>query len=363
MRAQVYYGPKDMRMEDRPIPNPGPDGAVLKVKCCGICHFIDMPSWDVPDLMGVGKVHGHEWCGEIVEVGANVTDYKVGDLAYMEPVFTPCYRCEFCLQKDYWRCMNPMQNGMADGAFAEYLKLPFLPKDGAMVVPDVLPHRDLALIEPLALSVGVADKAKPGDTVVVIGQHLIGLGITAFLKHKVGVAKIITGATSKLHLKASEEVGADVVVNCAEKDISKVVLQETKGKGADQVMLTSHRPGAFNEGINSVRGRGIIWSCAYGFPLRLGGKAGQVPRYNVGMDYHGPLEPDISFMPHFAYARTAWGTLGLRIPRFLDAIELMKSGVITAEKYVTEIFPLEKLNEAFDRATDYNENIEVMVEP
>ncbi len=365
MKAAVYYGPGDMRIEERRRPDPGVDGAVVKIKACGVCGFIDVPSWETPDTMGVGKVRGHEFSAEIVEVGSNVTDFKVGDMVFVEPVFTPCYRCEACLQKDYWRCANPMQSGMADGGFAEYMKLPFLPKDGAFKVPrnTGLTYRDLALLEPLGLSVGVAQKAKPGDTVVVIGQHLVGLGITAYLKQKMGVKKVITGSVFKKHLKASEEVGADIVVDCGEKDIGKVVMKETKGKGADQVMITDWRPGALVEAINSVKRGGIIWGCSYGFPIRLGGQLGNVPRYQLGMDYHGPIEPAISFDPNFVYMRIAWGTLGLRIPRFLEVIELMKTGVITAEKYVTDIFPLEKTKEAFDKASDFNESIEVMVEP
>lgn len=360
MKAAVYYGPGDMRIEERPKPETGVDGAVVKVKACGVCGFIDIPAWETSDTMGTGKSRGHEWSGEIVQVGSNVKNFKADDRVYIEPVFKPCYHCEACLQKDYWRCSSP--DMALDGAFAEYLWLPFLPKDGTVKLPDDMSMRDLALIEPLGLSVGVAMKAQPGDNVLVIGQHLVGLGITAYLKQKMGVAKVITGSVSKKHLKASEEVGADVAVNILEKDIAKVVLQETKGRGADQVMITDWRPGALLEAIGSLKRAGIIWGCSYGFPIRLGGQAGRVPRYQIGMDYHGPLEPAISFDPNFAYMRIAWGTLGLRAPRFAEAIELMRSGV-NAKNYVTDIFPLDKTKEAFDRAMDINDTIEVMVEP
>jgi L-iditol 2-dehydrogenase len=360
VKAAVYYGPGDMRVEERRKPVPGVDGAVVKVKDCGVCGFIDIPAWETPDLMGAGRSRGHEWSAEIVELGSNVRDFKVGERVYIEPVFRPCYRCEACLQKDYWRCSHP--DMALDGAFAEYLWLPFLPRDGAVKMPDDISMRDLALIEPLGLSVGVAMKAKPGDTVVVIGQHLVGLGITAYLKQKMDVARVITGSVSKKHLKASEEVGANVAVNVLEKDLVKTVLQETKGRGADQVMVTDWRPGALVEAIGSLKRAGIIWGASYGFPIRLGGQLGQTPRYQLGMDYHGPIEPAISFDPGFAYMRTPWGTLGLREPRFKEAIDLMKSGIVTADKYVTDIFPLDKTKEAFDRALDINETIEVMVE-
>lgn len=99
-----------------------------------------------------------------------------------------------------------------------------------MKMPDDISMRDLALIEPLGLSVGVAMKAKPGDTVVVIGQHLVGLGITAYLKQKMDVARVITCSVSKKHLRASGEVGADIAVNVLEKDLVKTVLQATKAE-------------------------------------------------------------------------------------------------------------------------------------
>lgn len=61
MKAAVYYGPGDMRIEERRKPAPGVDGAVVKVKDCGVCGFIDIPAWETPDLMGTGKSRGHEW--------------------------------------------------------------------------------------------------------------------------------------------------------------------------------------------------------------------------------------------------------------------------------------------------------------
>jgi L-iditol 2-dehydrogenase len=317
------------------------------------------------DNMSVGKARGHEWSAEITEVGANVTDFAVGDRVYMEPVFRPCYTCEACLQKDYWRCANPMGiggTGVLDGGFAEYMWLPFVTKGSVIKLPQTLSFRDLALVEPLGLSVGMASKAKPDQVIVVLGQHLVGLGITAYLKKKMGVTKIITSAVSKKHLKASKEVGADIALDAINDDIVKVVMQETSGKGADQVMLTDPRPAALLQAIGAVRRTGVVWLTHYGFPIRLGGSLGVTPRYSIGLDWHGPVVPPVSFDPGLLYMRSAWGTLGERVPRFQAAIELMESGVITAEKYVTHIFPLDKTKEAFDKAMDFNECIEVIVE-
>jgi L-iditol 2-dehydrogenase len=360
MKAAIYYGPGDIRIEERPKPKPGVDGVVLKVKVCGVCGFVDLDAWERPDTMSFGKARGHEWSAEVVEVGSKVTDFAVGDRVYMEPVFKPCYRCEACLQKDYWRCSNSMQ-GAVDGGFAEYTWLPFVTKGSVIKLPKTLSFRDLALVEPLGLSVGLARKAKPGDVVVVLGQHLVGLGVTAFLK-KMGVAKVITTAISKKHLKASQEVGADIALDAINDDVVKAVMQATSGRGADVVMATDPRPAALLQAIGAVRRTGAVWLTHHGFPIRLGGALGNAPRYAIGLDWHGPVEPPVSFDPGFIYMRTAWGTLGERIPRFQEVCELMESGVITADKYVTHTFPLDKTKEAFDKAMDFHETIEVQVE-
>lgn len=362
MKAAVYYGPGDMRIEERPKPVTGADGVVVKVKDCGVCGFIDLGAWESIDTMGVGKIRGHEWSGEIVEVGPNVTGFAVGDRVYMEPIFKPCYRCEACLQKDYWRCANPMHSGMVEGAFAEYQWIPFTSEASLAKLPDTLSFRDLALVEPLGLSIGIAKKTKPGDTVVVLGQHLVGLGITAYLKNKMDVGKVITTSISQKHLQASEEVGADIALNAINDDVVKTVMQETLGRGADHVVVTDPRPAALLQGIGAVRRTGCVWLTQYGFPIRLGGALGQTPRYSIGLDWHGPVEPPVSFEPGLLYMRSAWGVMGERVPRFQEAVALMESGVITAEKYVTHIFPLEETKEAFDKAMDFNECIEVMVE-
>lgn len=362
MKVAVFYGPGDIKIEERPKPDPGVDGVVVKIKDCGICGYLDVPLWETNNGMGRGSIRGHEWSGEIVEVGSNVTDFHVGERIYMEPVFRPCYRCEACLQKDYAHCSNRMAGGPMNGAFAEYMLIPFVTKEATIKYDDKLSFRDLALVEPLCLSVGVAKKAKPGENILVLGQHLVGLGMTAYLKKYMDVAKVITGSVSEKHLKASEGVGADIALDSIEDDIAKVVMRETKRKGADQVIVTDPRPAALMQALNSVKASGIIWLTNYTFPIRLHSKLQDVPRYMIGMDWHGPVEPPISSEPSFAYIKGAWGTLGERMPRFLEALKLIESGAITAEKHVSHIFPLDKIKEAYDVAADYNESTEVMIE-
>ena len=101
MKAAIYYGPGDIRLQDIELPHANPEGVVVKVMACGVCDILDLPVWkNWPEGgQGIGLARGHEFSGEIVEVGSQVTDFKVGDRIFTEPVYRPCYRCEACRTK------------------------------------------------------------------------------------------------------------------------------------------------------------------------------------------------------------------------------------------------------------------------
>jgi len=251
------------------------------------------------------------------------------------------------------------------GAFAEYLCIPFVADKSFIKLPETLSFRDLALVEPLSLSVGLARKAEAGDVVVVLGQDLMGLGTVAELK-KMGVAEVITGDISQKHLQASREVGADIVVDTLNEDIVQVVMKETSGAGADVVIQTDDRPIALLQAISMVRRLGRVWlGLAYSAPLSFSSSA--LSGIHSGTRWIGPdagySESPLTFDPGMMTLQTAWGTLGGKMPRWLEAVELIRSGKITADKHVTHVFPLDNIKEAFETALNPHESIKVVVEP
>jgi threonine dehydrogenase-like Zn-dependent dehydrogenase len=247
-----------------------------------------------------------------------------------------------------------------DGSFAEYLWIPFITGESAIKLPETLDYRNLSLIEPLGLAVGLARKAKAGDSVLVLGQELIGLGVVAKLKER-GIGTVIACDVSDKRLKASKNVGADIIVNSLEEDVTKVVMKETSGKGADVVIVLDPRPLALLQALSATRRAGMIWLATnYTSPFKFSS-----PLVSTEI-YIGPIasyiEPPVTFNPCLVSCQTAWGTLRERQPRWLEAIKLIQSGKITAEKHVTHVFPLEKIEEAFNAALT-NEAIKVLVEP
>ncbi|MBN2038573.1 MAG: alcohol dehydrogenase catalytic domain-containing protein [Spirochaetes bacterium] len=368
MKAAIYYGPGSIKYEEVPYPKCAADGVVLKMGACGVCNVMDVDAWYKWSTggQGVGLARGHEWSGEIVEVGPRVKGFKVGDKIFQNPVFKPCFNCNYCFEEDYWRCINWRQ-GMAHraihGGFAEYLSIPFITHESAAILPDSLNWLDLAMIEPVYLGVGLAKKANEGETALIIGQELMGLSITAVMKER-GV-KVITTDISKKHREASEEAGADVVIDSLNEDVAQRVLQETKGHGADVAIVVDTKPVAFIQALSSVRRSGKVWLAAYYYspfkvPPGVGPTAGDMTSWiGPGIAY---TEPTIGFDPNFAHVQIAWGTLGERVPRWHEAAKLIQSGKISAKKHVSSIFPLEKTAEAFTLTAENHDEIKVMVQ-
>jgi len=368
MKAAIYYAPGDIRIEEVTYPKCIPEGVIVKVGACGVCTVMDVDAWVrwARGGEGTGLARGHEWAGEIVEVGSKVRDFKVGDRIFQNPVFKPCHRCNYCYEGDYWRCVNWVE-GLAQraihGGFAEYVAIPFVTNESAAKMPNNLSWADLSMIEPLYLAIGLARKADAGETALVIGQELMGLGTVAKLKER--NVKVITSDVSKRRLEAAGEVGADVVIDSINEDVVRVVMKETKGKGADVVIVNDTRPVALMQAISSVRRAGVIWLAGFYYsPFKVRADVG--PSEGKATVWQGPgagyTDPSIGFDPSLLHMQVAWGTLGPRVQRWLEAAELIQSGKITAKKHVTSIFPLAKTKEAFDLATNDHDQIKVVVE-
>jgi len=357
MKAAIYYGAGDVRIEDIQCPTAedGIDGlgVVVKIGACGICNHKDIYRYQMTQSppCAIGIALGHEYSGEVVEIGPNVTGVKVGDRV-MGYAMRPCLECEACKAKEYARCPNLLSGaggGFTNGGMAEYILFPYSTPYTFTKLPDTMSYRNGALFEVIILGIGMANKAKAGDTVVIIGADMTGLSTIAILK-EIGAAKIIVSDVSKKRLEAAKALGADVVVNDFDEDLSRVVMKETKGEGANVVIVIEPRPINFRQAIDVVRLEGAIWlATEWDIPFAL--QPNQEQPEQAGM--HRRIQFTV---------RCPWGTLGLNKPRLQKSIELIEAGTISAEKYAT-VFPLEKVTEAFELAVNPHESIKVILEP
>lgn len=193
MKAALWYNVKDVRVENVQEPQVKDDTVKIKVKWCGICGSDLHEYLAGPIFIPVGHPHpitgemapvilGHEFSGEIVEVGKNVTNLKVGDRVAVEPMDV-CGKCPACLEGKYNLCSSLGFHGLAGGGggFSEYTTFPakFVHK-----IPDSLSYEKAALIEPMSVALHSlrVGKFEIGQTAVVAGAGPIGLATVECLK-------------------------------------------------------------------------------------------------------------------------------------------------------------------------------------
>lgn len=210
MRAAVFHGPHDVRVEERPVPRPGPGEVLLEVSHCGVCgtdlHFV-LQGWGTD----WGRVAGHEYSGTVTAVGDGVEGWAPGD-AVIVGAGSTCGTCRHCRAGRPSLCTTPAYERSPDGrqgAFAEYTVAHV---SELRRVPPGLSLRDAALAEPLAVALhGIArGGAEPGTRVLVTGCGPIGALTVAALRAG-GVEGVVVSEPAPARAALAEALGARVV--------------------------------------------------------------------------------------------------------------------------------------------------------
>jgi L-iditol 2-dehydrogenase len=213
MKVAVVTAPGETRVLDVPKPTVGPADVLVKIRACGICgsDAFYIAIGGVPPRQGQTPL-GHEPAGEVVEVGSDVTDIAVGDRVVINPMAAPS---------------GIIGNGGATGALADYLLIENAVRGTSLeVVPDHIPFEVAALNEPMAVARHGVNRCqpKPSDKVVVFGAGPIGLGATIAFK-SLGVSHVVVADLIPARLEKALAVGADAVINSAEEDVAKRLLE------------------------------------------------------------------------------------------------------------------------------------------
>ncbi len=242
MRAVVYRGVNDMRVETVPVPAIGPGELLIRIATCGICGTdlkkIHSGSHSAP------RIFGHEMAGTIAAVGAGVTDYAVGDRV-MTFHHVPCGKCYYCRKQTPAQCPLYKKTGVtagfdpSGGGFAEYIRVMdfVVANRGVVRIPDGVPFEQAAFVEPVNTvlkGVKVLNLA-PDDTVLVIGQGPIGL-MHAVLASRIG-AKVLTSDLYPERHAIAAKFGLQHPIHAGTENVVERVLAETEGRGADAVVL------------------------------------------------------------------------------------------------------------------------------
>lgn len=338
MKAAVFHGAGDIRVEEVPDPVVDSTSIIVKVKASGICGS-DLH----PYRQGgpKGAIFGHEFSGEVVEVGSEAKDISLGDRIVAVPCMV-CMDCYWCKQGKYTRCPSLKLPGPdVPGAFAEYVKINHADKglgEVGVKLPDNLSYEVGSTVEPLSVALYCVNKAqvKQPDTVVVIGAGAIGLGIVQVLKAK-GISNIIVSGRRQNRLDLAEKCGAHLVVDAATDDIVKVVTEQRAEKMADVVFECAGMPQTFMQSMMLVH---------------HGGKVALVGLYEeqFKMNLSWPVAKDVSLI----------GCLGEDFP---GSMELISSGKVDTKPLISHEFALDDVKEAFEAAVHAPDAVKVILKP
>jgi L-iditol 2-dehydrogenase len=346
MKAAVFHGPGDIRIEDVPEPTPGPGEVKIRVRNCSTCgtdlkiyrfgHYrIDPP-----------RVMGHEIAGEVVELGDGVTGHEIGDRVQVIAAI-PDMTCEECRRGHETVCRNQESMGYQyEGGFAEYTIVPrsVLHAGGLNPIPDGVGFDEASVAEPLACVLNGQELARvgEGDVVVVFGAGPIGC-LHVRLARSRGAARIIMVELNRARLDlAAGLVRPDDTVCAEDGDVVEQVLKLTDGRGAD-VVVTAAAAGAAQEQA-----------------LRITAPRGRVSFFG-GLPKDNPTITVDSNVVHYSEL-TIVGANGSSPEHNRRALELIASGAVPVKDLITVRLPLERVLDALDTVAR-GEAIKVTIEP
>lgn len=352
MKAAFWYNKKDMRIEEIEEPSVPNDSVKIKVKWCGICGSdlheyvagpILIPTEHPHPLSGktAPVVLGHEFSGEIVEVGSNVSKLKIGDRVVAEPMIV-CGKCPSCLEGKYNLCTSLGCHGQCGtiGGFSEYSVLPerFVHK-----IPDELSYERAALAEPVTVGMHSIDRAnfKIGQTALVLGAGPIGLGTIECLK-AAGASLVICFQRKSVRQEYAKRAGADIILDPNEVDVVSKIMEITGGVGVDVAFETTGSEIGFTTAFNSIKSDGTLVITSL-------------------------WESEVKFNPNFLvfFEKKIVGTMGYR-NNYPTTIAHMNNGNIKTEGWITKKIHLDDIvEEGFETlcGPDKKNHVKILVTP
>ncbi len=261
MRAAVYRGVNDVRVETIPVPEIGPGEVLVKIHTCGICGTdlkkIHTGSHDAP------RVFGHEMAGTIVKVGEGVRGFIVGDrvMAYHH---IPCGECYYCRKQTFAQCEVYKKVGCtagfspSGGGFAEYIRvMDWIVRRGLVKIPDEIPFEQAAFIEPVNTcykAVRLLD-LKADETVLVIGQGSIGI-LLAALAWQTGATVLTSDLYAERHAVAAK-FGLHHPLD-GNGDVVAAARAATDGRGADVALVAVGGNALIKLAMDAIRPGGRV---------------------------------------------------------------------------------------------------------
>ena len=324
MKAAVLYGKEDVRLEQRPVPEPGPGEVLVRIQAaltCGTDLKVFRNGGHAKMLETIPALFGHEFAGIIEKIGPGVTDWRKGQRV-VAANSAPCGSCFTCKRSQPNLCEDLL---FVNGAYAEYLLLPErIVKKNLLEIPGKLSFQAAALTEPLACVLRGVQAITPnrGETVVVLGAGPVGLMFVQ-LAAKAGAKVIALGKGTK-RLEAALRCGAEVILDLATLDdpLSAIRKATPESKGPDICIEAVGRPQAWSQALSIVRPGGRV--------LLFGGcPAGT----EVPLDTRRVHYDELSILSVFHHTPEA----------IRQSLNLLANGIVKPDLLITRHAPLDDL--------------------
>ena len=262
MRAAVYRGVNDVRVETVPVPKTGPGELLVRVHTCGICGTdlkkISSGSHSAP------RIFGHETAGVVAAVGTGVSQFQPGDRVV---VFhhIPCGECYYCRHKTFAQCETYKKVGCtagfepAGGGFAEYVRvMDWIVSQGTVRIPDEVSFEQACFVEPVNTCMKGIETLQvvPDENILVIGQGPIGIILSTLAKRS--GARVVTSDLYRERLTISKTYGLTNVVDASRADTVKAVREQTEGRGADAAIVAVGGNALIRTALDAVRPGGRV---------------------------------------------------------------------------------------------------------
>lgn len=338
MRAAYVVENEKVEIRDINVPTLRDDEVLIKVKTVGVCGsdlhlFKGTHAFRKPPA-----ILGHEVAGDIVEIGKNVTNFKIGDRVTVEP-HLGCGECEFCKQDLVNLCTSKKAPGTPAwiGTFVEYFNAP---EKTVYKINDNVSYEMGTLIEPLAVAVHAISRITVAekDSIAILGSGTIGL-LALVAAREAGYKNIICTDTQEFNLEMALKQGAKLALNPLKEDVVARVKEFTGGRGVDVALIAADSKVIVDQASAMVRRRGEVGVIAM--------ITERIPVYTYSFVFN---------------EQTLFGAMTYETKDFVKATEMINNGLDLSD-FLTQKLPLEESQRALDILSEKKENvIKVIVE-
>lgn len=338
MKAAYVVDTEKIEIREIDVPVISDTDVLIKVKTVGVCgsdlHLFKgtHPFRKAPAILG------HEIAGDIVKIGKNVTNFKLGDRVTVEP-HLGCGECEFCKQKLVNLCTSKRAPGTPGwiGTFVEYFNAP---EKSLHKINDNITYEMGTLVEPLAVAVHTIDRitVSEKDTIAILGSGTIGL-LTLVAAREAGYKNIICTDTQEFNLEMALKQGAKLALNPLKEDVVAKVREFTGGRGVDVAIVAAGSKDIVDQASAMVRKRGEV-----GIVAMITEK---IPVYTYNFVFN---------------EQTLFGAMTYESKDFAKANKMINNG-LDLNDFVTQKVPLEEAQRGLDILSEKKENVvKVIVE-